>query len=48
MSSLEDIWIPVVTPFRNGSVDLDTAQRLAVEVVCMASSYAVRKGNRRP
>lgn len=27
----EGIWIPVVTPFRNGIVDLDAAQRLAVD-----------------
>lgn len=31
MSSFEGIWIPIVTPFRNGSVDLDAAQRLAVD-----------------
>ncbi|MGZ3237237.1 MAG: 4-hydroxy-tetrahydrodipicolinate synthase [Burkholderiaceae bacterium] len=33
MSSFEGIWIPIVTPFRNGVVDLDAAQRLAVEFV---------------
>ncbi len=33
MSSFEGIWVPVVTPFRNGAVDLDAAQRLAVDLV---------------
>src|ERR1035437_567679 len=33
MSPFQGIWIPVVTPFRNGFVDLDAAQRLAVDLV---------------
>lgn len=33
MSSFEGIWIPIVTPFRNGAVDLDAAQTLAAEFV---------------
>jgi 4-hydroxy-tetrahydrodipicolinate synthase len=33
MSRFEGIWIPVVTPFRNGLVDLDATQRLAVDLV---------------
>jgi 4-hydroxy-tetrahydrodipicolinate synthase len=31
MSPFEGIWIPLVTPFRNGAIDLDAAQRLAVD-----------------
>jgi 4-hydroxy-tetrahydrodipicolinate synthase len=31
MSLFEGIWIPLVTPFRNGTIDLDAAQRLAVD-----------------
>ena len=33
MTSFEGIWIPTVTPFRNGFVDLDAAQRVAVDLV---------------
>ncbi|HEY8100342.1 MAG TPA: 4-hydroxy-tetrahydrodipicolinate synthase [Burkholderiaceae bacterium] len=33
MSPFEGIWIPIVTPFRNGGVDLGAAQRLAVEFI---------------
>jgi 4-hydroxy-tetrahydrodipicolinate synthase len=32
MSPFEGIWVPIVTPFRDGSVDLDGAQRLAVDL----------------
>jgi 4-hydroxy-tetrahydrodipicolinate synthase len=32
-SRFEGIWIPVVTPFRHGLVDLDATQRLAVDLV---------------
>lgn len=31
MSAIDGLWIPIVTPFRNGAVDLDAAQRLALE-----------------
>jgi 4-hydroxy-tetrahydrodipicolinate synthase len=31
MSPFEGIWIPLVTPFRHGAVDLDAAQRLAAD-----------------
>jgi 4-hydroxy-tetrahydrodipicolinate synthase len=31
MSPFEGIWIPLVTPFRDGTVDLDAAQRLAAD-----------------
>jgi 4-hydroxy-tetrahydrodipicolinate synthase len=31
MSPFEGIWIPMITPFRDGSVDLEAAQRLAAD-----------------
>lgn len=33
MSPFEGIWVPIVTPFRDGSLDLDSAQRLAADLV---------------
>jgi 4-hydroxy-tetrahydrodipicolinate synthase len=33
MSPFEGIWVPIVTPFRDGSVDFDSAQRLAADLV---------------
>src|ERR1039457_6262195 len=33
MTSFEGIWIPTVTPFRNGFVDLEAAKRVAVDLV---------------
>lgn len=32
MLTFEGIWVPIVTPFRNGSIDFDAAQRLAVDL----------------
>lgn len=33
MKSMHGIWVPLVTPFRQGQVDLDAAQRLASHLV---------------
>jgi 4-hydroxy-tetrahydrodipicolinate synthase len=33
MSIFEGIWIPLVTPFKNGQVDLNTAQQLALSML---------------
>lgn len=33
MTAFEGIWVPIVTPFHNGEVALDAAQRLAVDLV---------------
>lgn len=33
MKSMQGIWVPLVTPFRQGQVDLEAAQRLAAHLV---------------
>ncbi|GGC94096.1 4-hydroxy-tetrahydrodipicolinate synthase [Undibacterium terreum] len=33
MRNIEGIWVPLVTPFRNGQLDLDKAQRLARKLI---------------
>jgi 4-hydroxy-tetrahydrodipicolinate synthase len=33
MPPFEGIWVPMVTPFRNGFVDVNAAQQLAVDLV---------------